>query len=57
MELSLSHSVTHPAESHVHGFGLLLLDGVICNASGHTVVDRNGSQGLWVAHLLEHCSD
>jgi hypothetical protein len=57
VELSLLHLVAHPAESHVHGFGSLLLDGIACDTSGRAAVGFGNCRRLWVACFLKHCSD
>jgi len=38
VELALSHLVAYPIKMHVDGFGALLLNGVVGNATGHAVV-------------------
>ena len=59
-KLSLLDSVTYPEEVHVHCFGLLGLDGVVCNSFGRGVVGLHGSgTELGPSHLGEsvakHC--
>jgi hypothetical protein len=53
VELALFDSVTHPVKTHVHSFGVLLLNGVVDNAKGSGVVGLDGCGGLWMAHFFE----
>ena len=57
IEHTLADSVTQPVESHVHGFGLLLLDGVVGNAHCGGIVCLDGGGSLGLVHFLEGGAD
>ena len=46
--LALSDAIADPIEAHIDGFGPLLFDGVIGEASGGGVVGFDGSGWLYV---------
>ena len=45
-KLSLANAIVNPIEMHVDGFGSFLLDGVIGNAVGGTVIGLDGGGRL-----------
>lgn len=53
LELVLFYPVAKPIESHVNGFGALLLDSVIDDALGARIVGFDWCWRLVVAHVLE----
>lgn len=53
MELALADAVFDPEESHVHGFGALLFDGVVGNAVGCGIVGGERSGTLFVAKFFK----
>ena len=52
-EFSLADLVSDPEEAHVHGFGALLFDGIVGNASGCGIVSYNWSGILGMAKFFE----
>ncbi len=52
MILSLVDTVTNPVESHIHGLGPFLLDSVIGDAVGCSVVSLDRHWQLWVAQFF-----
>ena len=48
MEVSLFSPVSQPVESHVHGFGSLLFDGVIDYPLGCTIIGLDRCGWLWM---------
>jgi hypothetical protein len=51
--LLLLDPVSYPIESHVHGFGSSLFDGVIDDSIGGAIVGLNGSGWLGVAQVCK----
>ena len=52
-EVALADAILEPVESHVHGFGAFLFDGVVGEAGGRGVVSLDGRGWLWVAKFFE----
>ena len=46
-ELSLTCAVSYPVESHVHGFGAPLFDGVGGNSDCSSIVSHDDDRILW----------
>ena len=57
MELILSLAVAQPAETHVHGFGSTLDDGVSEDTDSAFVIELKWGWALWMAHFLQGRSD
>jgi hypothetical protein len=53
MVLFLPNAVANPIEAHIHGFGSLLFDGFVGDATGGAVVDNHRSRRLWVAQFVK----
>ena len=56
-EVALTDAVSYPIETHVHGLGAALFDGVVADAGGTCVVGLDGSGWLGVSHVLEDGSE
>lgn len=56
-EVALTDAVSYPIETHVHGLGAALFDGVVADAGGAGVVGLDGSGWLWVMHVFEDGSE
>ena len=50
---NLSDMILDPVISHVHGFGLLLLNLLVCKPDGDSVVNLDGGGGLRMAHFMK----
>ena len=57
VELALADSVANPVKTHVHGFGALLFDGIVGDASGGAVVGDDDGRWLLVAEFLKTSTD
>jgi len=57
VKLPLAHTIADPIKMHVNGFGLLLLDCVIGDATGGAVVHLEWHGWLHVPQFLQSCSD
>ena len=53
LKMFLSHKILDLVISHVHGFGLLLLNLLVCKSDGGWVVDLDGGGGLRMAHFMK----
>jgi hypothetical protein len=53
MELALADTVANPVETHIDGFGALLFDSIVGNASGGAVVCYNGCGRLGMAEFFQ----
>ena len=56
-KLLLSDAILNPMKTHVHSFGMLLLDGVLCNTQGGRIICVNGCGRLLVAHICKGVTD
>ena len=52
-ELSLTCAISHPVESHVHGFGAPLFDGVGGNSDCSSIVSHDDDRILGVSEVSE----
>jgi len=57
VKLSLTHAIADPIKAHVNGFGSLLLDHVIGDATGGAVVRLEWHGRLYMPQFLQSCSD
>jgi len=57
VKLALTHAIADPIKAHVDGFGLLLLDCVIGDATGSAVVHLEWCGWLHMPQFLQSCSD
>ena len=55
--VALCNTIFDPVESHVHGLGSALFDGVIDDANGAFVVGLDWSGGLRMAHFIESSAE
>ena len=56
LKMFLSHMILDPVIPHVHGFGLLLLNLLVCKSNGGGVVDLTGGGGLSMANFMKGVS-
>jgi hypothetical protein len=52
-KLSLADAIPYPVKTHVHSFGVFLLDTIVCDPGGSGIIGDNGPRGLLVAQFLE----
>ena len=51
VEVPLFDAIAHPVETHVHGFGPPLADGIVQDAFGACIVHLDGGCGLGMAEF------
>ena len=53
IKMALLNATLKPRKLDVDGFGVFLMDGLICNSTGSGVIFLHGCRQLRVAHLFQ----